>query len=190
MARTFVIESIINQNNYSMIIGVGGVSRSGKSSLSRFLKKELHKKTGEIHLDNYIKDSSHWHFFTRYPVFYLSKIHKVFNMEHPNVIDFNRLYEDILQSSQQNEIVIAEGFLITYDARIKNLFDKYIHIALSKSVFIQRRTRDFKSNLWYTNHVWNCFMKYGTDYSNLNHIVVNGDNEIDMQSILKFISDK
>jgi uridine kinase len=171
-----------------MIIGIGGVSRSGKSVLSGFLKKQFGSKCIELHLDNYAKDSSHYDFFTRYPVFYLSKIHKRFNMEHPNIIDFDRLYDDIFRSSQENEIVIAEGFLITYDARIKNLLDKYVHILVSKNTFVQRRLKDFKhSNVWYANHVWDSFMKYGTNYKDLDHIIIDGDNEIDIQTILKFI---
>lgn len=173
-----------------MIIGIGGISRSGKTSLSRFLKNELHKKTAEIHLDDYIKDSSHWDFFIRYPVFYLSKLHARFNMEHPNTIDFNRLYEDIVRCEEEYEVVIAEGFLITYDSRIKKLIDKYIHIALSKNIFTQRRTKDFKTNLWYANHVWTNFMKHGTNYEDLNHIILNGDDGIDTQSVLRFIGDQ
>lgn len=172
-----------------MIIGIGGVSRAGKTSLCRILKNELHKKTDEIHLDNYIKDSSHWDFFVTYPIFYLSKLHKSFDMEHPDTIDFDSLYEDIIQSREKNEIVIAEGFLITYDARIKNLIDRYIHIDISKKVFIQRRINDFmKGNLWYAHHVWNSFMKYGNNYADLKHIVINGDQEIDKQAVLSFIN--
>ena len=172
-----------------MIIGIGGVSRAGKTSLTRILKKELHKKTGEVHLDNYIKDSSHWDFFVTYPIFYLSKIHKTFDMEHPDTIDFDSLYGDIIRSSEKNEMVIAEGFLITYDARIKSLIDLYIHIDLSKKVFIQRRIKDFKKgNLWYANHVWNSFMKYGNSYGDLKHIVINGDRGIDVPTVLSFIA--
>jgi uridine kinase len=170
-----------------MIIGIGGVSRAGKTSLSRYLKDRLHKKAAEIHLDDYIKESSHWDFFSKHPYFYLCKIHKVFNMEHPNTYDFNQLYEDIVKCMEENEIVIAEGFLITYDARIKSMLDKYIHITLSKNIFTQRRMKDFRSNLWYANHVWKSFMKRGNNYSDLNHIVINGDREIDMQTVLRFV---
>jgi uridine kinase len=88
---------------------------------------------------------------------------------------------------EENEIVIAEGFLITYDARIKSMLDKYIHITLSKNIFTQRRMKDFRSNLWYANHVWKSFMKRGNNYSDLNHIVINGDREIDMQTVLRFV---
>lgn len=172
-----------------MIIGIGGVSRAGKTSLCKILKNELHQKTSVIHLDNYIKASSHWDFFVTYPIFYLSKIHKTFDMEHPDTIDFDSLYQDIIQGCEKNEIVIAEGFLITYDARIKNLIDRYIHIDVSKKVFIQRRTKDFKKgNLWYARHVWNSFMKYGNNYADLKHIVINGDKEIDKQRVLSFIN--
>ncbi|HEY9362753.1 MAG TPA: hypothetical protein VIQ00_05800 [Chitinophagaceae bacterium] len=172
-----------------MIIGIGGVSRAGKTSLSGFLKKNLGRKCVEIHLDSYIKDSSHWDFFMKYPIFYLSSIHKMFDMEHPDVIDFNRLYEDIIRSNEENEIVIAEGFLITHDPRIKNLIDCYIHVAVNKEEFIKRRTNDYKkSNSWYANHVWKSFMKYGNNYNGLNYMVVDANNEMDTDSVLAFIN--
>jgi uridine kinase len=172
-----------------MIIGIGGVSRSGKSVLSRFLKKQLGERTIEIHLDDYPKHPGHWDFFTRYPFFYLCEVHKSFDVEHPIAIDFNRLYNDILECNKDNKVVIVEGFLATYDPRIKKLFDKYIHITLSKNVFTQRRMKDFRCNLWYANHVWKSFMKHGNNYTDLNHIVVNGDEEIDKQTVLRFIFD-
>ena len=173
-----------------MIIGIGGVSRAGKTLLSQNLKTQLHKKVGEVHLDDYIRSSSHWDFFMRYPFFYLSIFHQSFDMEHPKTIDFDSLYNDIIKSSQENEVVIAEGFLITYDARIKSLIDRYIHIDISKNVFIQRRTHDSRNgSLWYAHHVWRSFMKYGSNnYADLKHIIVNGDKGIDTKAVLQFIN--
>lgn len=172
-----------------MIIGIGGVSRAGKTSLSNYLKKKLRKKTYEIHLDHYIKDSSHWDFFAKFPAFYLSVLYRKFDMEHPDTIDFERLYNDILLHRQENEVVIAEGFLITYDQRIRRLLDKYIHIELSKEVFLQRRMNDFKrNNEWYANHVWNSFVKYGNHYHDLNYLVLDGNQYIDKESVLKFVN--
>lgn len=171
-----------------MIIGIGGVSRAGKTTLSNFIKKKLRKKTYVLHLDHYIKESSHWDFFAKYPAFYLSMIYKKFDMEHPETIDFTRLYDDILLHSQENEVVIAEGFLITYDQRIRSILDKYIHIKLTKEEFLKRRMNDFKrNNEWYANHVWNSFMKYGNHYHNLNHIVLDGNQQVDNDAVLRFL---
>jgi uridine kinase len=173
-----------------MVIGIGGVSRSGKSMLSKFLKKHSNKNTIEIHLDEYPKHPGQWDIFSKYPFFYLCKVHKLFDVEHPIAIDFNQMYYDILAARRENEVVIVEGFLATYDARIKNLFDKYIHITLSKDIFTQRRIQDFRCNLWYANHVWKSFMKHGNNYSDLNHIVINGDKGIDVQAVLRFVCDQ
>jgi uridine kinase len=172
-----------------MIIGIGGVSRAGKTTLSNFLKKKLRKKTYEIHLDHYIKESSHWDFFAKFPAFYLSMLYRKFDMEHPETIDFTRLYNDILLHSQENEIIIAEGFLITYDQRIRSLLDKYIHIHLTKEEFMKRRMNDFKrNNEWYANHVWNSFMKFGNNYHDLNHMVLNGNQQVDKEAVLRFLN--
>lgn len=172
-----------------MIIGIGGVSRAGKTTLSSFLKKKLKKRTFEVHLDHYIKDSSHWDFFAKFPAFYLSKLYRKFDMEHPDTIDFNRLYKDIVHYSKEYEVVIAEGFLISYDPRIRNLINKYIHIHMSKEVFLQRRMNDFKrNNEWYANHVWNSFMKYGNNYHDLDYIVVNGDQKVNTDLVLNFLN--
>ena len=172
-----------------MIIGIGGISRAGKTSLCKILRKEFRYKTAEVHLDDYIKESSHWDFFMKFPVFYLCKLHKSFNMEHPDTIDFDRMYADIISTSLENDIIIAEGSYVNYDTRIRGVLDCYIHVSLSREVFTQRRMKDFKqTNRWYANHLWNSFMKYGTYYSDLKHMVIDGDTEIDTEAVLKFIN--
>jgi uridine kinase len=173
-----------------MIIGIGGISRAGKTSLSHILKKEFNQKTVIIHFDEYIKESSHWDFYSKFPMFYLCKLHKTFNMEHPNTFDFDRMYADVVHACKENEIVIIEGIYIIYDTRIKNILNRYIHLSLSRNIFTQRRIRDFRCNAWYANHVWKSFMKYGTNYSDLDHIVVDGDKEIDIQTVLRFVCDQ
>lgn len=179
----------VKQNNLHMIIGIGGVSRSGKTSLSRALKAQLRPTTIIVHLDDYIKESRHWDFFTKNPIFYLSKVHKKFDMEHPDTIDFDAFHRDIVRAAEEYDTVIAEGFLIVYDPRIKKLIDKYVHVEVSKSEFIKRRIKDFRhSNLWYAKHVWKSFVKYGNNYAGLKHMVVNGDVEIDVSAVLKFVT--
>lgn len=169
-----------------MVIGIGGISRAGKTSLSRALNKTCNNSI-VLHLDDYIKETAHWDLFTRYPFFYLSKLHRTFNMEHPNTIDFTRLYKNIIDGTRQHEVVIVEGFLITHDTLIRNLLDKYIHIRLSKNIYMQRRMKDFNSNKWYANHAWNSYIKYGNHYADLEHMIVDGDKELDVREVINFL---
>lgn len=174
-----------------MIIGIGGISRAGKTNLAKLLKNDFMDSTYIVHLDHYIKDSSHWNFFTRYPVFYLSKLYFRFDMEHPYTIDFDRMIQDILQYKMQYKNVIVEGFLVAHDQRVKKLLNKYIHVQISKNEFMKRRMNDYKkNNTWYAKHVWSSYMKFGNNYQDLNHIVLHADKFLDREGALRFLNDK
>lgn len=171
-----------------MLIAIGGISRAGKSSLSKILAQSLGKNGMIIHQDHYIKENIHWQLFTRPPWCYLAKLHKKFNMEHPEVIDFEKLYTDIAIAISKCDYVIAEGFAITFDKRIRKMIDAYVHITLSKETFLRRRTNDFKkANTWYAHHVWDVFNKHGNDYADLNHLVVDGEY-VESGTVTEFVT--
>lgn len=135
------------------IIGIAGGTGSGKTTLSKRLQSSLGIKVTLIEQDCYYKDLSHL------PINEREKT----NFDHPNSIDFDRLYEDILNLKQGKtinkpiysfkthcredgsvqlsggDVVVVEGILILTDERLRNLFDLKIYVEAQDDVRILRR---------------------------------------------------
>lgn len=135
------------------IIGIAGGTGSGKTTLSKRLQATLGIKVALIEQDCYYKDLAHLP---------LSEREKT-NFDHPNSIDFDRLYEDVSNLKQGKtinkpiysfkthcredgsvalsggDVVIVEGILILSDERLRNLFDLKIYVEAQDDVRILRR---------------------------------------------------
>ncbi|MCE5295254.1 MAG: uridine kinase [Chlamydiales bacterium] len=135
------------------IIGIAGGTGSGKSTLAKRLQQTLGIKVALIEQDCYYKDLAHL------PIQEREKT----NFDHPNSIDFDRLYDDILAlksaktinkpvysfkthcredgttPTPPGDVVIVEGILIFSDERVRNLFDLKIYVEAEDDVRILRR---------------------------------------------------
>jgi uridine kinase len=119
-----------------LIIGITGGSGSGKTTLLNALLSEFEQgKISALHSDYYYKDNSHL----------LPQQRKLLNFDHPDTIEFDLFYNDILNLSQGRivnaptydfisstrkqetiqinpaPVLIVEGILIFADARIRDL---------------------------------------------------------------------
>lgn len=135
-----------------MIIGIGGVSQSGKSHLADQLSLRL-KNTRVISLDDFA-----------FPTEQLPKVKDRYDWEVPMAYDFDRLLKEIDLAIPQSDHVIAEGILIFYDPRINERFDKRIFLTINKPVFLARRKKETRWGNepdWFLEHVWKCYEQYG-----------------------------
>jgi uridine kinase len=119
-----------------LVIGITGGSGSGKTTLVNTLLSQFEPgKISSVHADYYYKDNSHLSPEQR----------KLFNFDHPDTIEFDLFYKDLLDLSQGKAInaptydfitsirnketirvnpapvIIVEGILIFADARIRDL---------------------------------------------------------------------
>ncbi len=145
-------------------IGIGGVSRAGKTSLSNYIRSLYPKKsTFLIEMDNYVKNEED-----------IPKVRNHTDWEHPISVDFNRLKLALKDALAHYDLVITEGILIFYSEELNQLFDKRIFINVPKSVFYKRRLEEKRWGTepdWYLDYVWESYLKYGklkdTDTSTL-----------------------
>jgi uridine kinase len=99
-----------------MIIGIGGVSRSGKSTLANLLVtyfRKNGKKAIIFHQDDFV-----------FPETQIPKIKNKTDWESPQSIDFEQYREVIELFKTRFDIVIAEGLFSFYDDNIYQLYDK------------------------------------------------------------------
>ncbi len=135
-------------------IGIGGVSRAGKTTLSNYIKSLYPKKSiFLIEMDRFVKNEAD-----------IPKIRNHTDWEHPISVDFKRLKEALKKALNTYDIVITEGILIFYSEELNQLFDKRIFINVPKTVFYKRRKKEKRWGAepdWYLDYVWESYLKYG-----------------------------
>jgi nicotinamide/nicotinate riboside kinase len=139
-----------------MVVGIGGVSRSGKTSLA-FLIKRLLEERGEtavvISQDDFVFAEN-----------LIPKIKHRTDWECSESIDFQRYRKEIVDKMTTHQHVITEGLLNFWDAETDNLFDRRIFVTINKDIFLSRRSEEKRWGFepkWFVEHVWKSYLKYG-----------------------------
>ena len=118
----------------TFIIGITGISGSGKTTIATNLRKTL-KNTKIIHVDNYWKEKK--------------KIPKSFEKwkkwEHPSNINFKKLHKDLTNLKEQKKynFIIIEGNLLFYYRKIRNLINLKIYLEIQDKLVTIRRIKKF-----------------------------------------------
>ncbi len=143
-----------------MTIGIGGISRSGKSTLAALIHwffTEGGQTATVLAQDNYV-----------FPTEQIPKIKHgeaiEIDWETPESIDFQRYRKAILDAQKQFDYVITEGLLNFYAEDINCLFDKFLFVDISKPTFLSRKTADKRWGevpAWYVEHIWANHERFG-----------------------------
>ncbi len=167
-----------------MIIGIGGVSNAGKSTLAKKIREMYSdKKVRILCQDDFVK-----------PHYELPKIHEHIDWEVPESIDFDFYKSQIISASKSCDIVIAEGLFAFWDKSVSQLYDKNIFVNISEKTFRERKNRDLrwgKEPQWYIDHIWNNYLKYGKieqDTGNILHL--SGEKEYPENKIKHYLDRK
>ena len=166
-----------------MIIGIGGVSNAGKSTLSKRIVEKLSADRECIILcqDDYV-----------YPQSQIPKVKDMTDWECPESINFKEFIADINRYRETHDVVIAEGLFAFHLDELTKIYDKSIFIQIPKKLFLERKAKDDRWGPepdWYIEHIWSSFLKYGNlegVYDNL--YFIDGMKEKDIDSILDYIN--
>ena len=164
-----------------MIIGIGGVSNSGKSRLARRLATRFSdRKVKVFHQDQYV-----------FPVEQIPKIRDHPDWEVPESIDFEKLKQEIRDAEAIYDIIIVEGLMVFYDPELRSFFDRLIHLRVSREAFLKRKAGDKRWGLepeWYREHIWNCYLLFGQLPKNeKNALILSGSAKIDIDGVIHYI---
>ena len=150
------------------IIGIGGASRSGKSSLAKKLKDHYaSKRVVILDQDDFVKPDEQ-----------LPTIQDRLDWEHPDSIDLKALLAEITSATKTYDLIIVEGILALYFEELNALYDFTIFIKISKPDFIFRRQQETRWGAepnWYLEHVWTSHLVFGQYLSP--DITLSGENE-------------
>ncbi len=167
-----------------MVIGIGGVSNSGKSHLAENLVNHFRdRSTKIISQDNFALPSD--------------KIPHIFDhidWEAPESINFVKFKQTIVEAIKSHDFVIVEGIFAYYDKKINELYDKKLFIEISKETFLDRKIKDTRWGIepaWYMDHIWKSYLKFGQPKKKLKDIyLINGNSEIILSDVLQYLSSK
>ncbi|MFN4145266.1 MAG: hypothetical protein ACK4GN_05535 [Runella sp.] len=140
-----------------MLIGIGGCSRSGKTTLADLLvwhiRSQLQATAFVIHQDNFVKNINE-----------IPGLGDFIDWESPTSIDFELLKEAIDFFQHRFDYVLVEGILAFADALLNQMYDRTYFVEISENTFYQRRRQE---NRWgiepmaYLDHVWKSFLQNG-----------------------------
>lgn len=161
-----------------MIIGIGGVSNAGKTTLAKRLEESLTSlKIKIISQDDFPNPEE------EIPI-----IQDHVDWEIPVSIDMRSYFKQILEDAKEYDLVIAEGLFAFCDDRIVRHYDKKVFLTISKETFWDRKSKDLrwgKEPEWYMEHIWNSHFKCGTQHS-MDHdtIILSGEKPVDLNDLI------
>jgi uridine kinase len=160
-----------------MIIGIGGMSRSGKTTLAkRIASNYTAGRVTILSLDDYA-----------IPEKDIPMVRDMIDWEHPESIDFDRFYLDVYDAGHEFNLVLAEGFLIYLHPPLRDIFDKKICVTITREEFERRRKQQYKEPQWYLDHIWDSYQLYQGRFESECDLILNGDQSIDPNQVLKFL---
>jgi uridine kinase len=141
-----------------IVIGIAGVTRSGKSTLASSLAKQLGVSENLI-----VHQDKSWKPPRDRP--WSSRFNKP-NMECPDSVDWGRLRgwvrERVEQAKSRHlKYVIVEGFLLFSDAEMRDMCHAKIFVTIPKREAFERRTRTkFVRKDEFDELIWPSFVRY------------------------------
>lgn len=167
-----------------MVIGIGGVSNSGKSHLAEKLAGHFQNKSSKIiSQDNFVLPKDE-----------IPQIIDQIDWETPESINFAMFKEAILEAIKSFDFVIVEGIFAYHDKQINDLYDKKLFIEISKETFLERKIKDARWGIepaWYMDHIWTSYLKFSQPKKKVKDIYyIDGNMEIILSDVLQYFSNK
>ena len=118
-----------------LVIGIGGASRSGKTSLANRLQNKLlaYGTCTVLHQDDYIR-----------PIPEIPLIRGEVDWEHPDSLDYPHLRSLVRDAAAAHDFVIVEGFMLYPDPELTALCDVHVFCEIDKETFLERRRKDHR----------------------------------------------
>ncbi len=166
-----------------MIIGIGGRSRSGKTTLAETLVwhfRAQNKRAIALHQDDFVK-----------VLHDIPLIHDRTDWETPESIDFELLKKATAFLHQDFEVLVIEGILAFANDDLNALYDFCFFTHISEETFRIRKAADTRwgeEPVWYINYIWESFLKYGQPPQKLkNLMIIDGEKPYQMGEIEEFL---
>jgi uridine kinase len=164
-----------------MIIGIGGVSRAGKTTLANQITNWLSfKHIMVLRQDLFVLNTSDF-----------PAIQNVPDWELPQSVNLPVLLKAVHNAMKYNELVIVEGIFAFCFEEINKLYNGGIFIEIDEAVFRNRKVLDKRwgpEPEWYLDHIWRSYLKYGQVPQEIDRVLyVSGNEPFNQANITHFI---
>lgn len=161
-----------------MLLGIGGISRSGKTKLAKEIARWMRQKGKSVvvlHQDACIMPESQIPTITRDGDTHI-------DWEHPDSIDWVRWEQSILEAKKTHDVVIAEGLFAFWKPEINALFDQKLFVSIREETFYKRKANDKRWGEepdWYVKYIWEAYQQYGKVPENLPDVLyISGEKPL------------
>lgn len=165
-----------------MLIGIGGVSTAGKTTLAAGLRSHFKNlRISVLCQDDYVK-----------AVDQIPLIRDKVDWEHPDSIDHHKFISAITAEHMVNDLVIVEGLMVFWNKELNQMFDKRLFINIGKDLFELRKSNDRRWGIepsWYIQHIWESFLQFGQPPATDSIFVIDGNKSIDFEMVIKYVAD-
>ena len=143
----------------SYVVGIGGGTAAGKSSLARALKQFLEEREAALRVEMLSADAFYRADKTLGPMFVSpSWGEEHFNFNHPDAIEQERLLAAIAERSSAQDapqVLLVEGLMVLHLPKIRETLDLRVFVELEADVRAVRRVlRDMKGERGNTDPEW------------------------------------
>ncbi|KAF0195710.1 MAG: hypothetical protein FD166_2883 [Bacteroidetes bacterium] len=160
-------------------IGIGGVSRSGKTFLSNHLNTAILDSL-VIHQDTFIPDEKD-----------IPRINDHIDWERPEAIDWVSFRQAIDSGIKSGKTVIVEGLFAFHNKEINTFYNKTIFITLGRDEFIRRKRADLRWGRepeWYISHIWDGYLIYGQIPADIaNPLLMDGARDFNLSDVIAYL---
>lgn len=162
-----------------MLIGVGGLSRSGKTKLAKRVRTLFKdRRVRLLHQDDFVKAESE-----------IPLIRDHIDWEIPASIDLEKWEDAIEQALKEEEVVILEGLFAFAFPGIHKPYDKEILVEIPEEVFFARKRADLrwgKEPEWYIQYIWDAYHIHGKP-DNFEGYRVKGNSPLDVAGLKTYL---
>ncbi|TAF94471.1 MAG: hypothetical protein EAZ14_05445 [Runella slithyformis] len=139
-----------------MIIGIGGCSRSGKTTLAEALVwhyRNLNQTAIALHQDDFVRRVAD-----------IPRVADRTDWETPASLDFDKLSQTVGFCAQHFDVVVVEGLFAFANAPLLEWYQHTFFVEISETTFKKRRAAEQRWGVepdWFVQYVWDSFLKYG-----------------------------
>ena len=164
-----------------MIVGIGGSSNSGKSTLAN----ELAAYYKNIDVKILCQDD----FVISHDL--LTRVNGHIDWEQPSTIEIEKYITAVKKANETYDLVICEGLFAFWFSELNKLYDKKIFLKIDKKSFKNRKVKDLrwgKEPNWYIEHIWDSHLKYCEIHPlKKDYFIVNATKKISINNIVNYI---
>ena len=183
-----------------MLIGIGGCSRSGKSTLAEDLTwyYRCHNlRTIVLRQDDFVIKTD-----------VIPTIKGQPDWDSPLSVDSELMIETYKFLKNRFDVIIIDGLFAFHNADLNRLYDKRIFVEILETTFRARRqveTRWGQEPDWFIDHVWESYLKFGiydnrlqigdigvsitnSDQQN-DYLKISGESPFELDKIITYLSE-